>query len=432
MFSQVIEDSDDFARYSVLILTINGVGVAVLIALIGNRLVRLVRDYRRYVPGSRLQARVVSLIGIVAAVPLVVLYLFAVAFIARGIDEWFTDDIGQGLDDALELTNAAIAEWQSDSVDQLVIIAGGLRDVDAASVEPALAEIGRAIDVLELSLFSSGGARLATYASRPDAGQPAGLSPEMLGELPYVGLEFSVDSAFYDEIVVAVGVETPSRERQILRGRFEVPPLIQELANRIDSRQGAFARLALLRTDLKLSLALILSLVLLIAVLGAVYTAFFVSQRLIGPIQRLMQGTRAVARGRSRSRARKPATPSSGSRKSATSSRSSLPISRRASSRSSRTSRSERRTRRPARSWSSTSRRMSAIRSSISPIRGRCSESSWMRPPSISSAAGPSGASTSRCAASAAIASSSAPAASCRARARTARATYSCSTTSLC
>jgi len=297
MFSQVIEDSDDFARYSVLILTINGVGVAVLIALIGNRLVRLVRDYRRYVPGSRLQARVVSLIGIVAAVPLVVLYLFAVAFIARGIDEWFTDDIGQGLDDALELTNAAIAEWQSDSVDQLVIIAGGLRDVDAASVEPALAEIGRAIDVLELSLFSSGGARLATYASRPDAGQPAGLSPEMLGELPYVGLEFSVDSAFYDEIVVAVGVETPSRERQILRGRFEVPPLIQELANRIDSRQGAFARLALLRTDLKLSLALILSLVLLIAVLGAVYTAFFVSQRLIGPIQRLMQGTRAVARG---------------------------------------------------------------------------------------------------------------------------------------
>jgi len=115
--------------------------------------------------------------------------------------------------------------------------------------------------------------------------------------LPFVELEFTVDSAFYDEIMVAVAVARPDGERQILRGRFEVPPRVQELANQVDSRQGAFARLSLLRTEVKLSLALTLSLVLLIAILGVVYTAFFASQRLIAPIQRLMQGTRAVARG---------------------------------------------------------------------------------------------------------------------------------------
>jgi nitrogen fixation/metabolism regulation signal transduction histidine kinase len=44
-------------------------------------------------------------------------------------------------------------------------------------------------------------------------------------------------------------------------------------------------------------LALTLSLVLLVAILAAVYAAFFAAQRLILPIQQLMEGTRAVARG---------------------------------------------------------------------------------------------------------------------------------------
>ena len=76
LFSQVAENSDDFANYAVLIVVINAVGVAVLVALIGRRIVRLVRDYRRFEPGSRLQARVVSLIVIVAAIPMVILFLF--------------------------------------------------------------------------------------------------------------------------------------------------------------------------------------------------------------------------------------------------------------------------------------------------------------------------------------------------------------------
>jgi PAS domain S-box-containing protein len=52
-----------------------------------------------------------------------------------------------------------------------------------------------------------------------------------------------------------------------------------------------------LRTALKYSFTLTLSLVLLISILASVYGAFFSARRLIVPIQQLMQGTRAVARG---------------------------------------------------------------------------------------------------------------------------------------
>src|SRR5690606_31157969 len=55
--------------------------------------------------------------------------------------------------------------------------------------------------------------------------------------------------------------------------------------------------LSYLRNPLKYSFTLTLSLVLLISVLASVYGAFTSARRLVGPIQQLMQGTRAVARG---------------------------------------------------------------------------------------------------------------------------------------
>ena len=58
-----------------------------------------------------------------------------------------------------------------------------------------------------------------------------------------------------------------------------------------------FSELSYLRTALKSAFTLTLSLVLLISLLASVYGAFFFARRLVVPIQLLMQGTRAVARG---------------------------------------------------------------------------------------------------------------------------------------
>ncbi len=73
-----------------------------------SNLWQLVRDYRRHVPGSRLRARMVSLLVLVAVTPLVGVYIFSVEFINRGIDNWFSVDVEQGLSDALELGQTAL------------------------------------------------------------------------------------------------------------------------------------------------------------------------------------------------------------------------------------------------------------------------------------------------------------------------------------
>jgi len=297
LFSQVAENSDDFENYAVWYVGINAIGVAVLITLIGKRVIRLVRDYRRFVPGSRLQARVVSLVAIVAAVPLVILYMFSVAFILRGIDEWFDVDIGEGLDEAIELVRTAIELREADSLTELEIISGRLAMVDAVNLEPELEAFGAQVNARELTLFSSAGEIVASYSSQPDDAGPRELEPEMLAGLPFTELEIQPDADFYDETLAAVAVARPAGENLILRGRFELPARFNELASSVDSRFGQFATLGLVRAELKLSFALALSLVLLVAILAAVYTALLAAQRFILPIQQLMQGTRAVARG---------------------------------------------------------------------------------------------------------------------------------------
>jgi nitrogen fixation/metabolism regulation signal transduction histidine kinase len=297
LFSQVAENSDDFARYAELIVALNFAGVAVLVVLIGNRVVRLVREYRRFVPGSRLKARVVSLTVVVAAVPLIVLYMFSVAFIARGIDEWFKVDIGQGLNEALELMAAAVELREADSRNLLELIADQLAVAELGNLASELVGFGEEIGALELTLFSSADTTFATYSTQPESGAANVLGEEMLAGLPYSGLQLRDDGTYYDEILAVVEVDRPEGRKLWLRGRFEVPSRIYDLANSVDARHGQFGQLEVVRTSLKLSLALTLSLVLLVAILAAVYAAFFAAQRLILPIQQLMEGTRAVARG---------------------------------------------------------------------------------------------------------------------------------------
>jgi nitrogen fixation/metabolism regulation signal transduction histidine kinase len=297
LFSQVAENSDDFAKYAELIVALNVIGVGVLVVLIGQRLVRLVREYRRFVPGSRLKARIVSLTVLVAAVPLIVLYMFSVAFIARGIDEWFKVDIGEGLDEALELMSASVELREADSRNLLELIGDQLAVADFGNLANELVDFGEQVGALELTLYSSPDAVLATYSTQPESGESSVLSQEMLEGLPYSGLQLRDDSAYYDEILAVVAVDRPGGETFLLRGRFEVPARIYELANSVDTRHGDFGRLEVVRTSLKLALSLTLSLVLLVAILAAVYAAFFAAQRLILPIQQLMEGTRAVARG---------------------------------------------------------------------------------------------------------------------------------------
>jgi len=107
MLAKSVQNSSEFSRLQPWILLLNLVGVIGLTALLARKLWQLVRDYREHVPGSRLTARTVAIFGALVVAPLLIVYLFSLDFLNRGIDSWFRVEVKQGLNDALVLSRPA-------------------------------------------------------------------------------------------------------------------------------------------------------------------------------------------------------------------------------------------------------------------------------------------------------------------------------------
>src|SRR5271155_1545703 len=108
LLASAAQNSAEFDRWLPWILLINIVGLLTMLVLLAAKLSRLVRDYRRHVPGSRLKGRTVAVFSLLAVAPILVVYYFALQFLNRGIDSWFENEVSQALKDTRELSHAAL------------------------------------------------------------------------------------------------------------------------------------------------------------------------------------------------------------------------------------------------------------------------------------------------------------------------------------
>ena len=301
LLSQTAQNSEDFSRLQNRILVINAAGVLVLLLLIGGNLIRLIRDYRRHVPGSRLKARMVTMLVVLAVLPLLLVYLFAVQFINRGIDSWFNVDVEQGLRDALSLSQTALAIQMRGHLENTEAMNELLSDLSRRDLIPELGALRRESGAQELSIYGANSQILATSSDSPTAAVPDYPTEELVFQLrqgrPFVALEPLGGAQFQIRTAITLDSRSPGAEPRILQGIFAVDQQLSGLAEQVQASYNQYAELAFLRTALKYSFTLTLSLVLLLALLLAVYGAFFSARRLVAPIQQLVAGTRAVAKG---------------------------------------------------------------------------------------------------------------------------------------
>src|SRR6185369_11714853 len=108
---------------------LNLIGVIALSVLLARKLLQLIREYRDHVPGSRLTARTVAIFGALVIAPLVIVYLFSLEFLNRGIDSWFRVEVKQGLNDALNLSRKALEMGQREYSERTVKLADELSRV---------------------------------------------------------------------------------------------------------------------------------------------------------------------------------------------------------------------------------------------------------------------------------------------------------------
>jgi nitrogen fixation/metabolism regulation signal transduction histidine kinase len=301
LLSRTAQNSDDFDRLGNTILLVNVAGVLVLLLLLVGNLARLFRDYRRNVPGSKLKARIVGMSVVLAVVPLLIVFYFSMQFINKGIDSWFNVEVEAGLNDALALSRAALELQMRDQLRATGRIASRLRGKSGRELIVELGILREESGAAEITVFGRNSQIVGTSSDQTAGSLPRAPRNEVLLQVrqnrPYVSLD-PLDGDRY-EIRTAVPLTDPRRPRVIglIRARFPVGERIGRMVNNVDSSYLEYKRVIFLREPLKRTFSLTLTVVLMISLLASVYGAFVLSRRLVAPIQDLVAGTRAVAKG---------------------------------------------------------------------------------------------------------------------------------------
>lgn len=296
------QNSAQFGRLQPWILLASAVAVAVITILLARKIIQLVAAYRSGTPGSRLTSRTVLVFGALVALPLLTVYVFSLEFLNRGIDSWFRVEIKQGLNDAVVLSRSALDLRMREYGDRTQRFAGSLAGQSA----------GGALFALEEELQSSGASEIVLYGEHERIiGAASEEVPDSLPERPppdlvrgvasgstYLSLEPVGESRYLIRTAAPIpGAPFASGDARFVVVVYELPRQFAELTDAVQRSYSQYGDLAALREPLKYSFRLTLTMVLLVTLLGAIYGAIYSAEVLFKPVQDLMAGTRAVAKG---------------------------------------------------------------------------------------------------------------------------------------
>ena len=243
----------------------------------------------------------VWIFGVLATLPILLVYFFAVQFLNRGIDSWFNVEIRKSLDDALVLSRSALEVRMREHLADTELI--GDEIATAGSAMPGVLEtLRRQVGALELTVATGTrhdhlgeqghvvGHRARGRARRGAAAGAAG--PAVRQSRAAAGRRLPDPHGRADQ-------PAPGRARNAwcCRSCIPVAERLGALADTVQAAYQQFGEKDYLRKPLKASFILTLTVVLLLSLLAAWYGAIFTAQRLVQPIQDLVQGTRAVAQG---------------------------------------------------------------------------------------------------------------------------------------
>jgi nitrogen fixation/metabolism regulation signal transduction histidine kinase len=297
-----VQNSVRYSNLQPWILLVNAIAVVTVSVMLARKILELVRAFRAQVPGSRLTARTVAIFGSLVIAPLIIVYLFSLEFLNRGIDSWFKVEIKQGLSDALELSKSAMDVRMREYARSTELFANKLADNPNANwtfaADTQRAESG----ALEVVVFGTLGQVLgASSTGSSTTNLPRFATPEMTRAIASGNLYWSLEPVSEGDYLIHTAapiVATPGASQgRFVVAIYPVPPQLARLADAVQNSYSQHSNLVESREPVKNSFRLTLTLVLLLAMLTAIYGAIYSAEKLVRPVQDLIAGTRAVGKG---------------------------------------------------------------------------------------------------------------------------------------
>ncbi|MEO8316154.1 MAG: HAMP domain-containing protein, partial [Pseudomonadota bacterium] len=295
-----VEDSAQFSRWYITIASISAAGVLAMAILLARRILRLVRDYRNHVPGSRLTARTATIFGLLVVVPLLVMYLFWLGYLNRGINSWFKEEVKEPLQQSVALAGNYMELLSGEYAQQTAQLAGKLGQVSDSGLAAALDAMRAADGAREFIVYGHDGNVLASSVDKGEAAPDLETPNEMLARIDAGQSYAHYEPIDHDDYLFVAAAPIPGADTE--RHRFLVARHLaaRELAEMIKGAVTAsenYSSLSESRQPLKYAFRFTLTLVLLLAMLSAIFLAIRFAHKLTRPVHDLIQGTRAVGKG---------------------------------------------------------------------------------------------------------------------------------------
>ncbi|MGH7893604.1 MAG: ATP-binding protein [Candidatus Binatia bacterium] len=286
------------------LLQVNLFLLVLLVFLVGRNIVKLVLDRRQRILGSHLRTRLVIAFVAIALLPTTLLFVTAQVLMSNSIERWFDGEVERALEGSLDVAQAYYQDLAGDSL-------GFARKTSAQLVTHGLLEPERRgrlkefltarrddyqVDLIEV--FADGDS--LARARRPELTGKLGVDPFVaLVRDAFAGKEgTTVDNVGEGDIIRAA---TPVTVDGVAKGVVVVDALVPKSVMKrraaIDESFRQYLRLKVQRRPITTNYTIMLLLVTVVVLFSATWVAFYVARGITVPIQRLAEGTRAVAQG---------------------------------------------------------------------------------------------------------------------------------------
>ena len=297
LMSSAVQNTAELSRLFMPLLVVNLAGMVILIILIGINLFRLIRQYLKHRSGSLLTMRMVVLFVLLSLAPVSVVYYYSQGFLRGGIDSWFDVQVDQAMEDAMELNRASLGLNQRVLLKYTENLFQDVFDESEAALAITLEELREQAGAVELAVLHDTGQVIAYSNVEATVLAPSRPDDLLIQQLREGSNHVGLVPKGENELLIRVLVNDPSGRPLILQGLYPTSERIGELSDGLTLAYNRYKELGFLRQSLKANFMLALSLVLIFSLLAAIWAAFFSARRLVAPITRIADGTRAVAEG---------------------------------------------------------------------------------------------------------------------------------------
>jgi two-component system nitrogen regulation sensor histidine kinase NtrY len=285
------------------LLDVNLILLVLLVFLVGRNVVKLVLDRRQRIMGSHLRTRLVVAFVAITLLPTTLLFVTAQALMSNSIDRWFDGEVERALEGSLDVANAYYEDLAADGLGFARRIGSELVTHELlapdrrARLKEFLADRREEYQLDLVEVFADG--QTLVRARRPDLVGRLGVEPfDELVQGASAGNEGTVvHKVGNGEVIRAAAPVTVNGAVKAVVVVDTLPKSVMETRQAIDDSFTRYVNLKVQRRPISTNYTITLLLVTTVVLFSATWVGFYVARGITVPIQRLAEGTRAVAQG---------------------------------------------------------------------------------------------------------------------------------------